>query len=255
MPMLTTVRIALAGDAGPRAGAHLLGEGVDPLAAPRARQRRRPGRRPRARPSSGRAQRGVQHRPVLGDVDVLAGEHRVAPLGQPDLVGQGEQGGEDRRSSTRFLDRSTCRSAAVKRQPLDPPGIVGEPARRSGAKPRRARRAVPRRRWRSASTGSRGHVGLPRLGSPPAGPARSRAARSTTSTNFSTPSALEDRDDVVVVDAGAGQRRHHLLGVVVVRPTWSPWTSPWSAKASRVFSGIVLTVFSTTRSSTYIVSR
>ena len=37
--------------------------------------------------------------------------------------------------------------------------------------------------------------------------------------------------------------------------TWSPSTSPWSAKACMVFSGIVLTVFSTTRSATYIVSR
>ena len=38
--------------------------------------------------------------------------------------------------------------------------------------------------------------------------------------------------------------------------TWSPLsTSPWSAKASRVFSGMVFTVFATTRSATYMVSR
>ena len=36
----------------------------------------------------GRPQRRVQHRPVLGDVDVLAGQHRVSALGQADLVGQ-----------------------------------------------------------------------------------------------------------------------------------------------------------------------
>ena len=35
---------------------------------------------------------------------------------------------------TRFFDRSTCRSPSVKRQALDPTGVVGEPARRSGAK-------------------------------------------------------------------------------------------------------------------------
>ena len=37
--------------------------------------------------------------------------------------------------------------------------------------------------------------------------------------------------------------------------TWSPSTSPWSANASSVFSGIVFTVLATTRSATYIVSR
>ena len=37
--------------------------------------------------------------------------------------------------------------------------------------------------------------------------------------------------------------------------TWSPSTSPWSAKACMVFSGMVLTVFGTARSVTYIVSR
>jgi hypothetical protein len=33
----------------------------------------------------------VQHRPVLGDVDVLAGEHRRDPLPQPGPLGQGVQ--------------------------------------------------------------------------------------------------------------------------------------------------------------------
>ena len=36
--------------------------------------------------SLGRPQRGVQHRAVLGDVDVFAGQHRVAALRQADLV-------------------------------------------------------------------------------------------------------------------------------------------------------------------------
>jgi len=34
------------------------------------------------------AQRSVQHRPVLGDVDVLAGEHRRAALLQPRGLGK-----------------------------------------------------------------------------------------------------------------------------------------------------------------------
>ena len=38
--------------------------------------------------SLGRPQRGVQHRPILGDVDVFAGEHRVAALRQADLLGK-----------------------------------------------------------------------------------------------------------------------------------------------------------------------
>jgi hypothetical protein len=39
------------------------------------------------------AERGVQHGPVLGDVDVLAGEHGVAALGEPDLLAEIDQGG------------------------------------------------------------------------------------------------------------------------------------------------------------------
>ena len=36
----------------------------------------------------------VEHRPVLGDVDPLAAEHRFAPLGDAGRAGDGEQGGE-----------------------------------------------------------------------------------------------------------------------------------------------------------------
>ena len=78
----------LAGDALPLAGADLVGERVD-LLEHRVHvvvdvlavhdERRAP--RPR-----GAAQRGVQHGAVLGDVDVLAGEHGLAPLGQVDLA-------------------------------------------------------------------------------------------------------------------------------------------------------------------------
>jgi hypothetical protein len=37
----------------------------------------------------------VQHRAVLGDVDPLAGEHRVAAPGEVDLLGEPQQGGDD----------------------------------------------------------------------------------------------------------------------------------------------------------------
>ncbi len=94
MPMLTTVLIARAGDAHPRAATNPVGEGVDRVEhlvhlgddvgavhdqAVAART----------------AQRGVQHGPVLGDVDSLAGEHRVPPGFEPDLFAQFDQGGHD----------------------------------------------------------------------------------------------------------------------------------------------------------------
>ncbi len=36
-------------------------------------------------------QRDVEHRAVLGDVDALAAEHRLAPLGEPAFLGQRDQ--------------------------------------------------------------------------------------------------------------------------------------------------------------------
>ncbi len=41
--------------------------------------------------SSRRAQRDVQHRAVLGDVDLLAAEHRVDPRAQPAFLGELDQ--------------------------------------------------------------------------------------------------------------------------------------------------------------------
>ena len=43
--------------------------------------------RPRVRRPFRRAQRDVQHRAILGHVDVLAGEHRVDPLAHAPLLG------------------------------------------------------------------------------------------------------------------------------------------------------------------------
>ena len=79
---------ALAGVAGPLARADPVGEGghlVEDGVHARARRSRR---RPRSTASRGRAQRGVQHRAVLGDVDLLAAEHRVPQPGTPRRGGQ-----------------------------------------------------------------------------------------------------------------------------------------------------------------------
>ena len=83
MPMLITLRIALAGVTLPLARAHPLGEVAHPVEHPvdlghhvdPVDDERGP---------LGHAQGHVQHRPVLGDVDPLAGEHRVPSPASPD---------------------------------------------------------------------------------------------------------------------------------------------------------------------------
>ena len=88
---------ALAGDAGPLAGAHPVGElghpvehgvdvGDDVLAVDHEVR------------VAGHAQRDVEDGAVLGDVDVLAAEHRVDAVPEPAPVGQCEQ---ERASSRR----------------------------------------------------------------------------------------------------------------------------------------------------------
>jgi hypothetical protein len=37
----------------------------------------------------------VQHRPVLGDIDPVPAQHRIAPAGEVDVVGQAHEGRED----------------------------------------------------------------------------------------------------------------------------------------------------------------
>ena len=84
MPMLTTLRIGLP---------------VWPVQAPLRTCSRERGHAvehlvhlgPRVRRARGRAQRDVEHGAVLGDVDVLAGEHRVDPLAQAALLGQAHE--------------------------------------------------------------------------------------------------------------------------------------------------------------------
>ena len=89
MPMLTTLRIALAGVARPtRPSAP--GRRSRPCGrAPRAPRGPRRRRRPRSTRVARRPQRDVQHGAVLGDVDLLAGEHGVAQLGDPGACGPG----------------------------------------------------------------------------------------------------------------------------------------------------------------------
>ena len=95
MPMLTTVSIGLPVTPVPLAAAHLVGEGVH-LVQHLVHLGTTSIPSTTSSASRGVAQRGVQHGPVLGDVDVLAGEHGVATLGQPDLLGQLDQGGQHR---------------------------------------------------------------------------------------------------------------------------------------------------------------
>ena len=146
MPMLTTVRIALAGDAGPRARADPVGEVVDPaehlvhvgddVLAVDLERRRRPGRRS-AVCSTARSSVTLMCSPR---------EHRVAALGQPDLARPAPAARPSTSSSTRFLDRSTCRSAGGEGEPVD--AARGRrrttPAGRARSR-RRARPAAPRR--------------------------------------------------------------------------------------------------------------
>ena len=143
-----------------------------------------------------------------------------------------------------------CSPANIASRRSVEPDLVGQ--RRAGRRARRRRggswtgRRAGRRRSnvsRSTRPGSSanaraqvggeavGELGQPRPGRPSwwgrparrvtavrparAGPGRSRAARPTTSTNLSTPSVIEDLDDVVVVDPGLGERLHVRVGVVV----------------------------------------
>ena len=90
--------------------------GARPARRSAPRRRTRPsGRAPRAprddvdavdddAASARRTQRGVQHGAVLGDVDLLAGEHRVDPLRQPGLLGEPRRAARSVSSVTRFFE-------------------------------------------------------------------------------------------------------------------------------------------------------
>src|SRR5262249_42667298 len=68
---------------------------------------------------------------VLGDVDVLTGEHRVAPLGHAGLVREGEQGREQVVVEER-LGHVDVQVAGEEGEPSDAAGVAGEPAAQVG---------------------------------------------------------------------------------------------------------------------------
>ena len=140
MPMLTTVRIRSPVTPVQAPRADLVGERVDP-----AQHLVHVGHDVLAVDLEGgvrrQPQRGVQHGAVLGDVDVLAAEHRVAALGDADLVGQREQRGQHVVVEQR-LRQVDVQVARGEGQPLDPARVVGEPAAQVGLEA--AARAVSR---------------------------------------------------------------------------------------------------------------
>ncbi len=182
-------------------------------------------------------QRHVQHGAVLGDVDVLAGEHRFAARLDAALAGQlAEQ--DQRLVSYTVLGEVEVEAGAVGDEALAAFGVGGEelaqvgvgdlgvvalqrrpglaPAQRTVASAAltRALRAATRSSSASRPTTWRTPPCPPPVGARPARRCRSRRSRTRASTCSASPPS-----------AGTG----------------SP-TSPWSANACRVGSGIVLTV-------------
>ena len=167
----------LAGDAGPRAGADLVGEGVDPvehlvdvgddvLAVDLERA------------SARQPQRGVQHGAVLGDVDVLAARtSRRAARSRPTSLGQVEQ----RRQHVvveQGLRQVDVQVGRGEREPVDPVRVGVEPGPQVG---RRSRRRAPAGAPTPASRSGRRARRASLPGPSPSAPRRSRRARSRTS--------------------------------------------------------------------------
>ena len=157
----------LAGHAGPRAGAHLLGEGVDPRRAPRARRRRRPGRRPRGWRRAGR--RSAVCSTARSSVTLMCSPRNIASRrsATPGLVGQGEQRGQHL-VVDEALGEVDGEVGGLERQAGGALRVRGEP----GPQVRRERRREVRRA--GPAQRSRRRPG-------PSAPGRSRRARPTTS--------------------------------------------------------------------------
>jgi hypothetical protein len=71
------------------------------------------------------AERDVEHRAVLGDVDPVAAEHRLPPLGEPRLLGEVDQ------EANRLVRRTVLRvveveAGAFSGETLATCGVVGE---------------------------------------------------------------------------------------------------------------------------------
>ena len=123
-PDVDHVPDAPAGVPAPGAGAHALGEvahlgedGVDlrhdVLAVGHDRR------------ALGRAQRDVEHRPVLGDVDVLAGEHRVGALAHTARLGERDEQPE-RLGRHAVLGVVQVQAAGLERHALPAVGVGAE---------------------------------------------------------------------------------------------------------------------------------
>ena len=103
MPMLTTFRIGRSGRALPLARAHRVGERRHPVEhlvhlgddVDAVDDERAPARHP---------QRDVEDGAVLGDVDPLAGEHRVAPLARRPPAPRARRAAASVSSVTRFFE-------------------------------------------------------------------------------------------------------------------------------------------------------
>ena len=122
----------LAGDAGPLARAHPVGERahrvehplhvvVDLLPVDDERGRG-PGRA---------AEGGVQHRAVLGGVDVVAAQHRGEALGDAGLLGQAHERGDDT-IVDEVLRQVDVQVGELEAETVDAPRIGGEPAAQIG---------------------------------------------------------------------------------------------------------------------------
>ncbi len=114
----------LAGVAGPSAAAHAFGERGH-LVEHRMHLRHHVLAVDHDRGASRRAQRDVQHGPVLGDVDLLAVEHRVDAGAQPGSLRELDEKRE-RLVGDAVLRVVEIDAGRFRRHPLAPRGVVGE---------------------------------------------------------------------------------------------------------------------------------
>ena len=164
MPMLTTLRIGLPVEPRPLARAHRVGERRHPVEhlvhlgdhVDAVDDERAASRHP---------QRDVEHRAVLGDVDLLPGEHRVAPLRDARLFRERDE------QPQRLVGDAVLRvveeeARRLDGEPLGAAGIVGEELAemRLPHLRRRAPRAPARRGCRCAE--AIGHCHSPRTEAP-----------------------------------------------------------------------------------------
>ena len=163
------------------------------------------------------------------------GEHRVATRGRRRPRRPAPAARRSTSSSSRDFDRSTWRSAAVNVSRSTRSGSAANHARRSGVEAVRELGEPRPGLRRGGVDGGLRHAAT----WPPPGPASTVSTQLVPGLHELVDALLDqDRDHVVVVDAGVGQR------VACVRrrrrrtaATWSPLISPWSATASHGLLG------------------